>query len=118
MNLVISGISNDLLDHSQDLLVNTLRQFWETESIRIKGETNLNQKSDCFNKNVCFNGERYKVELPWKENRPAISSDYELCANCLKSLQRKMLREPEVIHKYNQIIEDQARKGIVEKLAA
>ena len=49
-------------------------------------------------------------------NHPAISSDYELCLARLKSLQRKMLREPEVIKEYNQIIEEQLNKGIVEKI--
>ena len=45
-------------------------------------------------------------------------SDYELCVNHLKSLQRKFLKEPELIRKYNQIIEEQLSKGIVERVAA
>ena len=35
----------------------------------------------------------------------------------MKCLQRKMFKEPEVIHEYNQIIEDHVNKGIVEKVA-
>ena len=57
------------------------------------------------------------MELPRKENHPAISSDYELCLSHLKCLQQKMLKEPEVIHEYNQIIEEQVNKGIVKKVA-
>ena len=37
-NLIISGSSNGLFDHTEDPLVNTLKQFWETESIGVKGE--------------------------------------------------------------------------------
>ena len=85
-NLIISGNSSGLFDHTQDPLVDTLKQFWETESIGIKGELECEQSSDCFNDNVRFNGERYEVELPWKENRPVISSDYELCVDRLKYL--------------------------------
>ena len=117
-NLIISGNSNGLFDHTQDPLVDTLKQFWETESIGIKGELDCEQSSDCFNDNVRFNGERYEVELPWKENRPVISSDYELCVNRLKSLQRRLLKDPELIQEYHRIIEDQISQGIVERVPA
>ena len=40
------------------------------------------------------------------------------CVNRLKSLQRKLLKEPELIREYNQIIEEQLSKVIVEKVAA
>ena len=59
-----------------------------------------------------------KVPLPWRDNHPTITSDYELCVNRLKSLQRKLLKEPELIREYNQIIEEQLSKGIVERVAA
>lgn len=58
------------------------------------------------------------MQLPWSENHPAISSDYELCVNRLKSLQRKLLKDPELIREYNQIIEEQMKKGIVENIPA
>ena len=73
---------------------------------------------DGFNEQVCFNGQCYKVPLPWHANHPAISSDYELCVNRLQSLQRKLLKEPELIHEYNKIIEEQLSKGIMERVAA
>ena len=58
------------------------------------------------------------MPLPWHDNHPAISRGYELCVNRLKSLQRKLLKEPELIREYNQIIEEQLSKGIVERVAA
>ena len=73
---------------------------------------------DGFNERDCFNGQCYKVPLPWHANHPAISSDYELCVNRLQSLQRKLLKEPELIHEYNKIIEEQLSKGIMERVAA
>lgn len=94
-NLIISGTSDSLFDQAQDLLVGTLKRFWETESIGIKEESEITGSSHCFNENVCFNGHRYEVRLPWKDNRPTVPSDYELCVNRLRSLQRKLLKEPE-----------------------
>ena len=117
-NLTIAGSSNSLFDYAQDTLVDTLKQSWETESIGITEVSEITKSHDGFNKQVRFNGQRYEVPLPWRDNHPAISSDYELCVNRLKSLQRKLLKEPELIREYNQIIEEQLSKGIVEKVAA
>ena len=117
-NLTTAGKSNSLFDYTQDALVDTLKQFWETESIGIKEVSEIMESQDGFNKQVHFNGQRYEVPLPFHDNHPAISSDYELCVNCLKSLQRKLLKEPELIREYNQIIEEQLSKGIVERVAA
>ena len=117
-NLTMAGNSNSLFDYTQDALVDTLKQFWETESMGIKEVSEITKSHDGFNDQVRFNGQRYEVPLPWRDNHPAISSDYELCVNRLKSLQRKLLKEPELIREYNQIIEEQLSKGIVEKVAA
>ena len=117
-NLTIAGNSNSLFDYAQDTLVDTLKQFWETESIGIKEVSEMTKSHDGFNEQVRFNGQRYEVPLPWRDNHPAISSDYELCVNRLKSLQRKFLKEPELTREYNQIIEEQLSKGIVERVAA
>lgn len=113
-NLIISGTSDSLFDQAQDPLIGTLKKFWETESIGIKGESEIISSSDSFNENVRFNGQRYEVQLPWKENYPTVPSDYELCVNRLRSLQRKLLKEPELMKEYNQIIEEQVNNGIVE----
>ena len=117
-NLTIAGNSNSLFDYTQYALVDTLKQFWETESMGIKEVSEITKSHDGFNEQVRFNGQRYEVPLPWCDNHPAISSDYELCVNRLKSLQRKLLKEPELIREYNQIIEEQLSKEIVEKVAA
>ena len=45
-------------------------------------------------------------------------SDYELCVNRLKSLQQRLLKDPELIQEYHRIIEDQISQGIVERVAA
>ena len=117
-NLTIAGNSNSLFYYAQDTLVDTLKQFWETDSIGIKEVSEITKSHDGFNEQVRFNGQRYEVPLPWRDNHPTISSDYELCVNRLKSLQRKLLKEPELIREYNQIIEEQLSKGIVERVAA
>ena len=56
------------------------------------------------------------MQLPWKESDTTVPSDYELCIQRLCSLQRKFLREPELIKEYNQIFEEQLNRGSVEKI--
>lgn len=115
-NLVISGNYDSQFETTQDPLVDTLKQFWETESIGIKSDPGCKESSETFNESVHFNGERYEVHLPWKDESHMVSSDYELCVKRLRSLQWKMVNQPELLHKYNQIIQEQIREGIVERI--
>ena len=80
---------------------------WNPESIGIKKELEITRSSGCFNENIYFNGHRHEVQLPWKENHPTVPSENELCGNCLRSLQHKLLKESYLVKEYNQIIEDQ-----------
>ena len=63
-NLIIAGNSNSLFDYTQDTLIDTLKQFWETESIGIKDVSKIRKSADSFNEQVRFNGQRYEVSLP------------------------------------------------------
>jgi hypothetical protein len=65
---------------------------------------------------VHFNGKRYEVELPWKQGCLSIPSDYQLCEKRLRSLHRKLLHQPELLREYDQIIQQQTRDGIVERV--
>lgn len=108
-NLTISGNSTCLFDDTQDTLVDNLKSSGKQSQL----ESGENQTS---NSRTIVLTKMY-VELPWKENHRAISSDYELCLSHLKCLQPKMLKEPEVIHEYNQIIEEQVNRGIMKEVA-
>jgi hypothetical protein len=64
---------------------------------------------DAFNENVRFNGKRYETVLPWNDV-PQLPSDFELCSKRLKSLQRRLLNQPELLCDYYEII--QAKKEL------
>ena len=114
-NLVIGG-SDSQLETTQDPLVDVLKKFWDTESIGIKGDPEPKEFIESFNESVHFNGKRYEVELPWKQDCHSIPSDYQLCEKRLRSLHRKMLHQPELLQEYNQIIQQQIQDGIVERV--
>lgn len=115
-NLIISGTCDSQFETTQDPLVDTLKKFWETEAIGIKNDPECKESIETFNEGVRFNGERYEVELPWKDDFPMIPSDYQLCVKRLRSLQRKMLHQPALLQEYDQILQEQIRNGIVERV--
>ena len=91
----------------------TIEKFWETESVGIK-ESPGQDVEEFFNINVSCARNRYEVNLPWKEERP--TDHYNLSYNRLKSLQRRLIKEPELLREYDQIIKDQLQEGIIEKV--
>ena len=50
--------------------------------------------------------------------RELVTRDLELCSSRLKSLVNRLKNDPELLFKYNHIIEDQLQKGIVERVSA
>ena len=54
-----------------------LKKFWELESLGIP--TNETPVYENFLEQICFDGDRYEVSLPWKEHHPPLPDHYELC---------------------------------------
>ena len=117
-NLIISG-DCPFASHENDELISNLERFWETESIGIR-----EMKEDVSPPpppkeefvSVKHNGERYEIEIPWKNDCLPIPDNYNLCYNRLKSMHYKLNKTPEVLKEYDDIIQEQLRSGIIEKL--
>ena len=89
-----------------------LRRFWELESLGIaKDEPSVYDK---FVQQISFDGERYQVSLPWRENTPPLPDTFELCRRRLDSLLRRLKQNPPLLAEYNSVIRDQLRQGIIE----
>ena len=65
--------------------------------------------------NIQFNGERYSVKLPWS-GTPDITCNYQLCVNRLKELKQRLNKDPEIAREYNEVIQEQLKEGIIEKV--
>ena len=109
-HLAITGEFKSLFETNEhDELVNTLKEFWETESIGIKEQVE-ESSGNSFIKDLSYDGKRYVVGLPWKESREAIPSEYQLCRNRLNSLHLKLKRDPELLNEYDNIIKEHSFK--------
>ena len=119
MYLIISGASESLPYQSNDEIVTVLRKFWETDSIGIKDNRDVEEKTEAITSEIVkpvFKENHYEVSLPWKENYSPSSTNYRLCEIRLRSLHHKLKNEPNLLHDYHEIIKDQERKGIVERV--
>ncbi|XP_046856149.1 uncharacterized protein LOC124449255 [Xenia sp. Carnegie-2017] len=117
-------LAADCLDNStvvtdRDELTISLKRFWETENVGIDSfdSENSTEEQD-FVRNIQFTGTRYEVGLPWKNDHVQIDDDYELCHNRLRSLHRKLLKDPQNLEEYNNGITEQLAAGIVERVPA
>jgi len=115
-NLIIKGHDALSARNEDDVLTNTLKDFWETEAMGIKDLTQP-ETDESFKIDVAWSGDRYEVKLPWKEDCLPLSSDnYLLCESRLRSLHHKLRKDPELLAEYDNIIQDQLSKGIIEKV--
>jgi len=101
-----------------DGLTNVLRSFWEVVSIGITGEpTDTGLRAKLFLTNVKFIHGRYQVGLPWLRDKSDVPDHYNLCFNRLKALQRRLVKEPDILIEYQSLIKEQLNLGIIELVA-
>ena len=112
-NLIVASMHTLKVDaYPEPTLDDCLRQSWELESLGItKDETSVYEK---FVQQIRFNGWRYEVNLPWKEQHLPLPDHLNLCRKRLASLLKRLRQTPQLLDEYNAIIQDQLDKGIVE----
>ena len=69
---------------------------------------------DEFVDSVKFVEGRYMVPLLWKEHHDPLPDNFQLSVHRLRGLLRRLRQEPSVLRDYNDIIQDQLRRGIIE----
>ena len=65
-------------------------------------------------KAVTFENGRYNVSWPWKPDRE-LPDNYMLAKGRLTSLIRRLRRDPDMLKRYDDVIQDQLTKGIIEE---
>ena len=100
-----------------DPVTNSLKQFWELESIGIvdKGDAHMSLEEEepvrQFNKVLKFDGERYEVPLLWKGAAPPLRSNFFQAVNRLKSVERQRKENPEEANAYKDASNQYVEKG-------
>ena len=92
-----------------------LEDFWRLESIGITDspvESDNRVACNKFNETLRYENGRYTVTWPWKDEVPNLTENRTLAVGRLKSLRDN----PDLVQKYHDIIQDQLRQGIFEKM--
>ena len=90
----------------------TLKMFWDLEAIGVKADEP--SVYEDFMQSVVFQNGRYCVRLPWKNYHPALPDNLDLCQKRLFGLVRRLKQSLHILRDYDNIIQDQIDKGIVE----
>ena len=88
-----------------------VQSLWDLDSIGIRDHETVHE---AFLKNISFEKGRYTVQLPFRNHHDLIPDNYELSLARLNSLVKRLRKEPSLLRDYNQIINEQLEKGIVE----
>ena len=97
-----------------------MSDLWSLETIGINDD---HTKSDDqraiedFETNITRdNDNRYVVSLPWNDRAVELQTDYGLCHGRLTSLMKKLPQNEQLFKQYSDIIEQQEKLGILEKI--
>ena len=63
---------------------------------------------------IKFDGTRYEVPLPWRDNTATLPDNYDLSLSRLKGLLRRLKHNPQLLEEYNKSFLHQIESGIVE----
>ena len=96
-----------------------LEDFWNVESIGVidKKITSGDDKAkEIFRDTLKFENGRYQVTWPWKERYPDLPTNHALAMGRLRSFVSKIKRQTELMQKYDNIIQEQVDRGVIEKI--
>ena len=104
------------VDCCDSKLDDQLKRFWDLETLGIR---NIEKSCyDDFTETITRNNEnRYEIKLPFKQNHPVIHDNFEQSKKRLLKLHEKLKENPELMHKYNDIFEEQRALGIIEEIS-
>ena len=95
------------------MLSKQLERFWELDAVGIKEKDSTHE---AFLKNLEFKDGRYSVNLPFKEHDDMLPDNYETAPVRLNSNLKRLRSQPEVLKQYDEVINDQLKAGIVERV--
>ena len=117
-----SPFKDDMMLASDDLSLSgstTLSEFWQLETLGIKDPLEQNDDDKAHNnfaETVEYEDGRYYVTWPWKDENPDLPENYNLSVGRLKSTLKRLQVDENLLKKYDDIIQDQVKKGVIEKV--
>ena len=100
----------------------SIKRFWEVENYDTDGngakvyteEEQLVLKK--MESSISHDGTRYKIGVPWKENRPKLKDNYEEASARLCNTEKKLRKDKFLGTEYQKTIEAYIEKGYLRRV--
>lgn len=96
-----------------------LERLWALDALGIVDSPSVNDDEVAvrsFENSIEFRNGRYMVGWPWKINHKPLPDNYFLALALLKSLVLKLHNQPDLLKRYNDNIQEQLRRCIIEEV--
>ena len=110
LRLSTSDISTASQKKDVDLEV---QKFWDFDSIGIR---DIESMEGQFERNINFQDGEYTVNLPFRDENPTLPNNYNIAANRLSTLAKRLRRDPDTMKEYGRIVPEQLGKGIIDRV--
>ena len=94
------------IDYPQDIL----KRFWDFDAIGVVDPPYSKQTVEeieamkQYDSNVSYEGGRYTVGLPWKNDHPPLVDNFDQALKRLKSVERSLKKDPKKAQVYQQAV--------------
>ena len=104
----------------EERLDELVQRFWKIEAEGTLPKQNEDSSLDqlavqTMENSICHNGERYQIGLPWKAAKK-LQNNYFSAVSQLKSLQKRLQKDPGLNQKYNQTLQTDLDKNFVKRV--
>ena len=97
----------------------SIENFWKLESLgKNPAETDEDMRylQAYQQTSLRFENGQYHAKLPWKQDHPDLPSNFYIAKSRTENTIRRLSREPELLHRYGDIIKEQEKRGFIEKV--
>ncbi|XP_060570545.1 uncharacterized protein LOC132728870 [Ruditapes philippinarum] len=96
-----------------------IERFWKLESLGISQEEENPEATYLENyqrDSITYNNGRYTAKLPWKEDHATLPTNYDITKKRTENVIRRLRQDPSSLQTYGEIINDQEKRGFIEKV--
>ena len=109
-------IDSSVIERNDCGLVNEIKNFWNNESIGIKSNTLQQGAMEKFKDEGRFIDNRYEIKLPFREGNSPVPDNYSLSQKRLARQLNRLKDDKEIAQKYDDVITEQLKEGIIERV--
>ncbi|GFY22636.1 uncharacterized protein TNCV_2178971 [Trichonephila clavipes] len=117
--LIGSDYISEILEN-EEFNFGRVKKLWSLETIGINpnNEVPLSDKEilKSFEQNTVYTIKKYETRLLWKEGRRELKNNYEIAKRRLLGLSKAFEKNEELCLKYDEIIKEHLRDGIIERV--